>query len=458
MKSFCSCALVLTLLAVEDCHAAPVLMISVDGLKPEYVFEADAHDLKIPYLRGVLAEGAYARAVVGVWPTITYPSHTTLVTGVAPAVHGIHSNLEFDPYQRFKESWYWYARQIRVPTLWQAAHAKGIVTASIGWPVTVGANGIDYLIPEYWRGDGADRAPQSIRPRVDCGTIAAGRGDGPTCSNQPGPYLQGNDTSSQGDEIKTVYALDVLRRRKPGFMTLHLSSLDDAQHGHGVFSMQANAVLEAIDGMLDRLAQAARANDPAAVVAIVSDHGFAAVTHEINLYVPFLNAGLIEATQEPGKPAMTIRSWRAEPWFAGGMAAIMLQDPNDSATEKTVAALLRALAADAGSGIATVEDKQQLSRHGGFPEAAFLVTFKPGFYAGLSMTGPLITDIKGAHGGHGFSPDSADMRAAFFISGTGIAHHRDLGVVDMRQVAPTIARLLTVELPSAHSPALRLGE
>ena len=112
--------------------AAPVLMISVDGLKPEYVLDADARGLRLPYLRSLISQGAYAEGVVGVWPTVTYPSHTTLVTGVSPAEHGILANLEFDPQHHFKESWFWYAAQIRVPTLWQAAHAAGLSTASVG--------------------------------------------------------------------------------------------------------------------------------------------------------------------------------------------------------------------------------------------------------------------------------------------------------------------------------------
>src|ERR1700722_12052619 len=132
-------------------HAAPVLMISIDGLKPEYITQADAHGMKIPYLRTLIANGTYAEGVVGIWPTITYPSHTTLLTGVWPAEHGILNNQEFDPLQKFGGAWNWYATGIRVPTLWQAAHKAGLRTASVGWPVSVGATDVDVLIPEYWR-------------------------------------------------------------------------------------------------------------------------------------------------------------------------------------------------------------------------------------------------------------------------------------------------------------------
>ena len=59
-----------------------LLMISVDGLRPDYVTAADARGAKVPNLRRFLKEGAFAEGVVGVVPTVTYPSHTTLVTGV----------------------------------------------------------------------------------------------------------------------------------------------------------------------------------------------------------------------------------------------------------------------------------------------------------------------------------------------------------------------------------------
>jgi len=80
---FCACVCAFLLLfGVVLAQAAPVLMISIDGLKPEYVTQADAHGMKLPFLRSMMVDGAYAEGIVGIWPTITYPSHTTLITGV----------------------------------------------------------------------------------------------------------------------------------------------------------------------------------------------------------------------------------------------------------------------------------------------------------------------------------------------------------------------------------------
>src|SRR5579871_2773433 len=102
-----------------------VLMISVDGMKPEYVTKADEHGLKVPNMRKIMQQGAYAEGVMGVVPTVTYPSHTTLVTGVWPEKHGILNNPTFDPERRNLGGWYWYAEDIKVPTLWDAAKAAG---------------------------------------------------------------------------------------------------------------------------------------------------------------------------------------------------------------------------------------------------------------------------------------------------------------------------------------------
>ncbi len=72
-------------------------------MKPEYVTHADEHGAKIPNLRRMMAEGTYAEGVQGVVPTVTYPSHTTLVTGVWPTKHGIYANTLFDPLDKDKD-------------------------------------------------------------------------------------------------------------------------------------------------------------------------------------------------------------------------------------------------------------------------------------------------------------------------------------------------------------------
>jgi predicted AlkP superfamily pyrophosphatase or phosphodiesterase len=433
-------------LAGNSVLAASVLMISVDGLKPEYVLDADAHGLKVPFLRSMLRDGAHARGVKGVWPTVTYPSHTTLLTGLSPAEHGIYNNLEFDPKNTFANAWYWYARQIRAPTLWQAAHEAGLSTASIGWPVSVGATAVDFLIPEYWR----VARLTDVDPSDALLVAAISRPEDLLQKMQArvGPYMRGNDPSPPGDDIKTRYALDILRTQKPKFMTIHLSSLDEQQHSHGPFSAEASQDLEVIDGQLAQLFAASRANDPKAIAVVVSDHGFVHITHKVNLMQPFMRAGLVESGG----------AWKAQPWSGAGMAAVMLHDPDDPQVQTQVRDLLNALKADPNNGIGEVLEGEAIKQRGAFPDASFLVVMKLGYYALCDATSPLLSEVKGSLGSHGFSPEYPEMRAAFFIAGPGIAAHRDLGLIDMRRIAPTVAQQLGVHLSTGALAPLEVRQ
>jgi predicted AlkP superfamily pyrophosphatase or phosphodiesterase len=433
----------------------PVLMISIDGLRPDYVTHADEHHLKIPTLRGFLADGTYADGVVGVFPTVTYPSHTTLVTGVWPAEHGILNNTRFDPERQFAGAWYWYADQIKVPTLWSAAKAAGLQTASVSWPVTVDSTDIDFLIPEYWRGTSAGGSSNSDDEFM-MNAVSRPDGEVKRISERVGtPYMMGNNTTAAGDEIRTLYSLDILKQHQPEFMTIHLSSLDEEEHLHGPFSDEADADLEKIDGMVARLISQERMAHPDAVIVIVSDHGFAHVDHALNLYIPFLQAGLIQSKKD-ASGTVTVTSWSAEPWGLGAMAAIILHDPSDTATYEKVRAILTSLAADPSNGIEAILDQKQVQALGGTPQASFVVALKAGYVPGAAMTGALVSEAP-LKGTHGYNPQTTpEMHASFFAIGPGIRAGKDLGTVDMRQIAPTVAAILQISLPTAVQPALDL--
>jgi predicted AlkP superfamily pyrophosphatase or phosphodiesterase len=432
----------------------PVLLISIDGMRPDYVTQADEHHLHIPTLRHILAEGTHAEGVNGAFPTVTYPNHTTLVTGVWPAEHGILNNTRFDPERKLNGAWYWYADQIKVPTLWDAAHAAGLHTASVGWPVTADASTIDFLIPEYWRSTSPGDA---VNPddRLLMNAVSRPNGELARIAQRSGtPYMMGNDTSLAGDEVKTVYSLDILKQHKPEFMTIHLSSLDEEEHLHGPFSEEADQDLEGLDGMVSRLAAQELENYPNALVVVVSDHGFAPVEHSTNLYIPFIEAGLIQ-TGKSASGAPQVKSWQAEPWLTGCVTPIVLHDPADTATREKVRTLLDKLAANPANGIEAILDHDSVTALGGFPDAPFVVTLRSGYCNGGALSGPLVTDSTPLKGAHGYNPATTPaMRASFFVMGKGVARGKDLGVVDMRQIAPTLAKALGITLSTAEQQPL----
>ncbi len=115
-----------------------VILISVDGLMPESYTHPDAHGLKVPTLRELARNGLSSDGARSVFPTVTYPLHTSIATGTNPGTHGIVTNTAWDPLERNQGGWRWYAEDIRVPTLWDAARAHGLRTALVWWPVTVG--------------------------------------------------------------------------------------------------------------------------------------------------------------------------------------------------------------------------------------------------------------------------------------------------------------------------------
>jgi hypothetical protein len=115
--------------------------------------------------------------------------------------------------------------------------------------------------------------------------------------------------------------------------------------------------------------------------------------------------------------------------------------------------MLDKLAASPEYGIARVIEGAEIARMGGFPDAAYFAELKPGYALGTGTTGPMLTPVPGT-GQHGYLPDRPEMRASFFLLGRGLASGKDLGVIDMRQVAPTLAAILGVKLPSAAMGAI----
>ncbi|HET7341960.1 MAG TPA: alkaline phosphatase family protein, partial [Methylomirabilota bacterium] len=431
-----SCALSIGAAAAAPAPPPLLLIVSVDGLRPDHVSGADARGVTLPALRRLVAEGAFAEGVQGVVPTTTYPSHTTLLTGVWPARHGIFANTLFDPQRLGEVAWYWYAEDIRVPTLWDAAARAGWKTASLNWPVSVGAR-VDYAVPEFWHVGGPGDA-RLLRVVSTPGLLAE-------MEAALGPYPRALDV--EADEGRGRFAVWLLEHKRPSLLTLHLIALDHAQHEHGPFAPEVMAVLERQDAVLARLRATAERLAPGRTwMAVVSDHGFAAMERQLNLLPAFRAAGLVTLDRR------RVTEWSALPWSSGGSAAIVLKDPADGATRTAVRQVLARLAAEHPDAVDRVLEADALHARGGFPPASFLLGIKPGWQVVASATAGEVTRVRG--GTHGHLPDVPELRAAFFLVGPGVPAGRALGLVDMRDIAPTLAQRAGLALPSADGKTL----
>jgi predicted AlkP superfamily pyrophosphatase or phosphodiesterase len=411
-------------------------------LRPADVLDAKARGIKVPALSGLVQGGLYAEGVKNALPTVTYPNHTTLITGVWPARHGIANNVTFDPLQKNMSGWYWYTRDIKVPTLWDAVHNSGGKVASLSWPVSVGARSIDYNLPEYWR------SPDVHGEDIKLVTALSTPGLVPMLEKSTGlSFVEVDGETVEEDVGRTRFAGALIAAKHPQFTTVHLRGLDHTEHTYGPGSPEAKQALETLDAAIGKMIEQARKAEPSLVVAIVSDHGFAPVEHAVNLIAPFVQAGLITLDAK-GK----VTDWQAEPW-GGASAAVVLAHPEDAALKAKVSGLLQDLAAKPELGIAQVIDAGEVAAMGGTPMASFWVDFHPGYQMGADPAAPAVgaASVKGTHG---YFPTHPEMRATFILSGPSIARRGSLGEIDMRDIAPTLARVMKVSLPSADGKSL----
>jgi predicted AlkP superfamily pyrophosphatase or phosphodiesterase len=201
--------------------------------------------------------------------------------------------------------------------------------------------------------------------------------------------------------------------------------------------------LEDIDVLVGELRTAAeRAGNGRAIFVVVSDHGHVRATRDFRLNEALRAAGLI-LLNERGRPT----GWKARAWGSGGSAAVMLADPSDEATRRAVQELLERYASGPDAPIQRILDAEAARAAGGFPDAAFVVGVKADTRITTRMEGPILGPGL-PEGGHGHLPENPEMDASFFIVGPGVPAGRDLGRVDMRDIAPTLGGLLGLKLPN----------
>ncbi len=431
-------------------QAKRAVIISLDGLDVRYLQKRDEYGLKIPTLRRLMNDGVMAQ-VVGVYPSVTYPSHTTIATGTTPERHGIYGNDIFEPPDQTQTGkWYWYARDIRAETLWEAASRSGLKTAMISWPVSVGAG--DYNFPEIFKIGGTREESFAVikanaRP-VDL-VAELERRDSQL-------YSKGN--KDEGDDMRTRFAEYVIAEKKPEVVLIHLFDLDHFEHDYGPFTPEAFAMLEKMDAYVARIIAATERAGTAddTTIFIVSDHGFMPVSKRIHPGVILARAGLLKLREEKdakGAARAVVTDWRAAPYISGGSCAIILRDPKDHDTYNKALAAFRDFTNGEGRGTLRIIEEKEARKLGTNPNAAFILEASDGYYFNASYTGDALTPGK-LKGQHGFLPSR--YYTSFIASGAGVGRRGSLGTIQLIDEGPTIARLLGFKLRNGEGRALPL--
>jgi predicted AlkP superfamily pyrophosphatase or phosphodiesterase len=417
-----------------------VVVITIDGLLPESYLHPDAHGLAIPALRSILARGAASDGALSVFPSVTYPSHTSMTTGVNPGTHGIVGNHAFDPLGRDYGGWRWYAEETKREPVWAIAERAGYRTALVHWPVTVGAH-VSWLVPEYWRAKD-DNDKKLLRAISTPGLL-----EGVAAEHRE--FWARYAPPDVHDDALADIATYVIERNKPTLTFLHLVGVDSAQHTHGLWSDDARAAIEEADRqvgrVLDTLARAGMTKDTNVIVA--SDHGFMNAPSMVEPCVLLHDAGPVTVKGDH------VVEWKAAVYSSSGQAYIYLQNPSDTATRDAALAIFTEKArAPAVSGVGRVYSPDDIAAIGGDRDAAFAIEATPGFQFGTRCTGEYTSPPTYA-AVHGYDPRRPEMHASLLMVGATIPHGviRDAHLVD---VGPTVAAWLALPMPNVDGKPL----
>lgn len=418
-----------------------LVVISVDAMS----------DVDVPYARTL---PNFARVLTGAWgvgrsiyPSVTYPNHVSQITGRTASGHGVYANEILAPAVR-RPDWFWDARDLACPTIFDIAAAAGLRTASILWPATAWSPSIDICIPEIW---GPTGAAQSLSRMCDAAT-ARGR----ELIDRHADEIAW-DSRHRFGRFATSIACDILRDDAPDALFVHLIDVDGARHVTGRYSSQVRDAFERIDAwigeILDVLAETGL--EATTNVAIVSDHGHIEVGRCFRPNRQLVDDGLIrlDGTGE-------IAGWDA--WVHGcGLTAHLHLNPDASAAAHERAhAVMAVWVTDPEIPIRAVHPIDEMRERYGFdgPFAAVLEgtagTMFQNRWDGRALYNRFDPDYEFSLSQHGHLPEQ-DIQAMLAMTGPDIADGVRFTSCTIPDEAVTFAHLLGLEIPNADGRVIR---
>lgn len=424
-----------------------LLVFSIDALQ--------THDLE--YLKNkenfkkILAKCFLVKNVREIYPTLTYPIHTSIITGVYPNEHGIFHNQkpsitqENPDWSIMGSNWYWYSDYVKVPSLMDAANCAGKETASVLWPVMAGHKP-KHNLAEIWPNSEEDMlttfkracTPDMVELYYD-------------------KYLKDfdwehrTDMDSYGMEI----TIDTIKRVKPDFMLVHVIGPDHIRHEYGDESVMLQLELDRVDAFLGRVFEACKEAgiyDDTNFV-ILGDHGQIDIHNIFNLNVLFAEYGLIRLDSDGN-----VSDYDAYSFSAGFSTHIMLKNPDDKKMQDKVYRILYQISQDFSEYMGRIYTKPEVLREEGLDgEFSFVIEAADHVVFDNPVVGEVIKRNSGTTKGytamHGHHP-SKGPKPPFIIYGVDIHESTILESASMMDECPTMAKLLGVDMPLAVGKSL----
>lgn len=413
-----------------------VALISIDGFRPPFYLDAS---FPTPNLQRMAAEGVWASGLQTVFPSLTYPSHTTMVTGVIPSEHGIIYNRP-EALAGPAEQQYFWADSMRVPALWDRVRAAGGTSAGLWWPAAIGADMSPNLpVPPH-------EAPGGSRLDL-LRTVVAPAGFMEDMEARVTGSLT-DQSFSNGSLQKERHLWEIGRHvvvtGKPTLLLYHVLATDAFQHSRGPASPEIHPAVAVADSAVGVLMEAYREAGilEQTTFVITGDHGFAGYTHGVAPNSWLAEAGYL-TPDAAGLP-------RARFIAGGGFAFLLLRDPGDQEVISFVQGRIAALSPDEASRFEIVR-AEKVREWGADPRAVLTLSARPGNRFEDRHEGPLVAPTPRPGGVHGHRPDLPELQTGFVVWGAGIQQTGRVGPAHALNITPLIASLLGLPGESSWS-------
>lgn len=405
---------------------------------------------ELPAFGSIWERAAFIQYNRSIYPSITYPCHTTMRTGCYPDRHGVINN-EQTILGELSSKWEHFNHVVRVPDIFDRAKEHGLTTGSVFWPVTGNHPHIDWLVDEYW-------PQEDTQDEAECYRDAG-------ANEQTMQIVYNNIHLVRGhmrrhpwnDEFIHACACDMIRHFQPNLLMLHPGNVDGYRHEKGVFSAKAVHGLHECDLWLSDILQAL---DQAGIreqtnVFVVSDHGQIDVRGSVQPNVLLRRAGLIRLN-----PDGSIKDYKAICKSTGASCQVWLKDPADQMLWQETRSVLEDARREGAYGIErvwTVEETQKEEHlSGGF---SFVLETNGIYSFGNDWKEPVVrpvdaSDYKLAQGTHGHHPDKGPQ-PALLAFGPDIkpgAVVERAGIID---IAPTVACALGFDMPDVDGRVVK---
>ncbi len=381
-----------------------LLVICISGLDERFLGEPPSR-VKIPNIRKLLRQAAIAGGVVGVAPSNTVASQTSLVTGLRPSDNGVLSDDEA-------------SAVVKAMPLWRAAAKGGFKAASVFWPATAGAE-LAFDFPAT--------SPKPGSQDVSFDSVAR-LATPPGAIDRIEKQSPGFQKELWDDASAARAATYLLETAAPDLLLVQLTDVDDEQRQTGAISIYARDALENDDDLVGQMLAKA---PPGMVVALVSGHGFENENYLVRPRV-LLSEGRRPSAAMPVEVKYGLIG-TSDPAVAERLRRLTTEGRRHGIAREVPMAEVREKAPDLREWVAAFDTL-------------------PNYVATEDNVGPALGP--GSHlGVCGLWPSRPGYRSVFAIAGEGI-RPKKLGEIDLLQIAPTLADVIGVKLPRAKESSL----